>query len=254
MINRSRRLVFLGLAAVAFTPTVAVASPASPSHAVVAPRPGKFVAKHPLAPLRRLKAQGRVDARDLVKLLGEKNASTAGHARRVGHYAKLIAKELGFSKRHVAQVQRYGFLHDMGKLLTPNTVLNKPGRLTEREFKVMRHHTDRGAAILRATLSQDSAENRMAVKVAKYHHKRPDGKGYPANPMAKKVPLEAKIVAVADVYDAMTSQRSYNVPKTKAQAISVLRAIAGTQLNAKVVKAFLRVAKRLPESNGQVAK
>lgn len=199
-----------------------------------------------------------VKAKTLLKKLERKNPYAAGHSRRVGSYAKLIALELGLSKLRAAQMERYGVLHDMGKMLVPNALLDKPGKLNDRQWRKMQRHSDAGGALLARVLSRHP-QNQLAILVAQLHHQRVDGKPAPnAKPAtgkrkvkAQPLPLEARIVAVADVYDAMTSQRSYNVPKSKSEAIAVLRSIAGTQLDRQVVDAFIKVAKRLPEPNAR---
>ncbi len=138
---------------------------------------------------------GAVDAKD---------SYTNGHSSRVAHYSKLIAEKYGMSEEEQDNIYIIALLHDVGKIGVPDGIITKPSRLTDEEFDIIKTHTTKGAAIL-----ENIAEFPMLSIGAKCHHERYDGRGYPDGISGGEIPLEARIIAVADSYDAMTSNRSY---------------------------------------------
>jgi putative nucleotidyltransferase with HDIG domain len=170
---------------------------------------------------------------DLSALLEARDRFTYGHSLRVTRHAERIAAELGLPADEIARVRTAAALHDVGKLHTPRTILNKPGRLTEEEFAVIRRHPGEGADL--AGSVRDAAITRMI----RHHHERLDGAGYPDGLSGRAIPLGARIIAVADTFDAMTSNRAYRRASSHKRALDVLRQEAGKQLDADAVAAFV---------------
>lgn len=140
----------------------------------------------------------------LSEAVDAKDRYTSGHSKRVAEYSKIIAERIGKSKIEQEMIYRAGLLHDVGKIRIPIDIINKPGRLTDEEYDLIKIHPVTGYHILR----EIPEHNDMAI-AAKYHHERYDGKGYPNGLIGENIPEMARILAVADSYDAMTSNRSY---------------------------------------------
>jgi diguanylate cyclase (GGDEF)-like protein len=175
-------------------------------------------------------AERRVSS--LIGLAG--SMDTAEHSQMVGRYSKLIAVEMGLGKELVERVQLAGVLHDIGKIGVADAIVNKPGALTEAEWAEMQKHPEFGARMLERAELWDIAEWVLA------HHERPDGKGYPLGLTKDDIALEARIVAVADAYEAMTTNRVYRPSIGHTAARAELRRGAGTQFDERVVEAFLK--------------
>ncbi len=177
---------------------------------------------------------------ELSALLEARDSYTYGHSQRVTRHAERIARAMGLSDADVAKVRTAAALHDVGKLHTPRDILNKPGRLTHEEFEVIRRHPGDGAAM--ATGLGDP----MIVAMIRHHHERLDGAGYPAGLAGEEIPIGARIIAVADTFDAMTSNRAYRRASSHKRALDVLREEAGKQLDADAVAGFLAYYRGLP--------
>ena len=175
----------------------------------------------------------------LTKAVDAKDRYTSGHSSRVAYYSRLLAGELGMSKDEQDDIYKMGLLHDIGKIGVPRRIINKPGRLTDEEFSVMRSHPVIGSVILsRITIMPEIS------KGARWHHERPDGKGYPDRLKSGDIPFEAKIIAVADSYDAMTSYRSYrDVMKQEDVREQIVKG-RGTQFDSKVADAMIALIDR----------
>ncbi|HEX5145659.1 MAG TPA: HD-GYP domain-containing protein, partial [Conexibacter sp.] len=178
---------------------------------------------------------------DLAEAVDVRFSGSARHSETVGRYAELMARELGLSERRVGRVRLAGLLHDVGKVGVPDAILRKPGKLTPAERAVILRHPELGAQIL----EHPSLGDVQAWVVA--HHERPDGTGYPHGLSGDELPLEARIVAVADAYEAMTSDRSYRDAIGHRRARAELTRHAGRQFDAGVVAAFLAVLDREAE-------
>jgi diguanylate cyclase (GGDEF)-like protein/putative nucleotidyltransferase with HDIG domain len=178
---------------------------------------------------------------DLAEAVDVRFSGSARHSETVGRYAELMARELGLSERRVGRVRLAGLLHDVGKVGVPDAILRKPSALTDEERATIRRHPELGAQILE---HPSLADVQAWVRA---HHERPDGGGYPHGLSGDALPLEARIVAIADAYEAMTSDRSYRDAIGHRRAREELRRHAGTQFDADVVAAFLAVLDREAE-------
>jgi diguanylate cyclase (GGDEF)-like protein/putative nucleotidyltransferase with HDIG domain len=170
---------------------------------------------------------------DLAEAVDLGFSGSARHSETVGRYAEMMARELGFSEQRISRVRLAGMLHDIGKVGVPGSILSKSDELTPEEFEIIRRHPELGAQILQHPSLADVSEWVGA------HHERPDGRGYPLGLSDGEIALEARIVAVADAYEAMTSDRSYRSSMTHAAACAELERCAGTQFDPRVVEALL---------------
>jgi diguanylate cyclase (GGDEF)-like protein/putative nucleotidyltransferase with HDIG domain len=183
----------------------------------------------------------------LTEVLDIRDAGTAVHSQTVGRYADMIARELGLSEELVDRIRLAGVLHDVGKIAVPDTVLSKPGPLTDDEYEQMKKHPEVGALIV------DGADLKDVALWVMAHHERPDGRGYPHGLSGDEIPLEARILAVADAYEAMTVDRVYRKALPVDQAREELRRCAGSQFDARVVEVFLDALDRDDERLGLAA-
>ena len=174
----------------------------------------------------------------LAETLDMRDAGTARHSETVGRYAKLIATELRMSDREIERVHLAGMLHDIGKIGISDTILQKPGALTASEWDEMRKHPELGARIL------DGANLEDISAWVRSHHERPDGRGYPLGLSDDEIAVEAKILAVADSYEAMTADRVYRLGMSHADARAELSRCTGAQFDPRVVHAFLTALAR----------
>jgi diguanylate cyclase (GGDEF)-like protein len=178
----------------------------------------------------------------LTEELDIRDAGTANHSRTVGRYCALIAEQLGLPADRVERIEMAGRLHDIGKIGVPNAVLQKPAALGAREMAQVRTHPEFGGEVLAGRGLEDLRSWVMA------HHERPDGKGYPAGLTDEEIPLEAKIIAVADAFEAMTADRVYRSGiGTKAARVELLRC-SGSQFDPRVVAAFMVVLDGLEQT------
>ena len=174
--------------------------------------------------------------KSLALAIDAKDQYTHQHILRVQRYAVAIAKHMGLTGAELEGVNTGALLHDIGKLGVPEYVLLKPGRLTDEEFAKIKKHPEIGAAIL------DPVEFPWPVlPVVKYHHEKWDGTGYPEGLAGEAIPRTARILAVADVYDALTSSRSYRTAWTHEKALAVIKKDAGTHFDVVVVDAFVEI-------------
>ena len=188
----------------------------------------------------------------LTRLAEGRDAETAGHIDRVCAYTQLLARSLGGAKRkrpggpplnddYIRRLGEAAALHDIGKTDVPDAILQKPGRLTDLEVLVMRRHTTRGAEALEQSLADhpDAAFRDLAVEIAATHHERWDGRGYPSRLARTDIPLAGRIVALADVYDALTSRRVYKDAFPHGEARRLILEGRATHFDPAVVDAFL---------------
>jgi HD-GYP domain-containing protein (c-di-GMP phosphodiesterase class II) len=175
----------------------------------------------------------------LANALEAKDEYTRGHSDRVAALARRLALEAGLSVRQADVIAQSGLLHDLGKIGVPEHILRKPGALSEEEWAVMRRHPVTGSQIV-APL-ECFAEGALIVR---HHHERQDGSGYPDGLAGETIPLGARVVAVADVYDALTSPRPYRPALTRAEALERLSAEAGRTLDARLTRLFTDMVAR----------
>lgn len=173
----------------------------------------------------------------LMSALDARDRETEGHSIRVSRLASMLAVKVGLSGPHLKALERGALLHDIGKIGISDTILHKPGKLTEDEWKIMRVHPDIGTRIVeRIPFLQE------AVPVIRYHHERWDGSGYPLGLKELEIPIQARIFAIADVFDALTSKRSYRSKSSPEEAVQYMYEQAGILFDPEIVAAL----KQLP--------
>ena len=183
----------------------------------------------------------------LARALEAKDAYTRGHSIRVSRYAVATARRMGFQGALLDGIRLGGELHDIGKIGTRESVLHKPGSLTAEEFRQISEHPILGERML-SPLARESPD---VLRIVRSHHERLDGRGFPDGLRGERIPVEARIVAVADAFDAMTTRRPYRESRPPEQAMAELRRVAGTQLDPEAVEAFVAAhphPERLPLS------
>jgi putative nucleotidyltransferase with HDIG domain len=181
-----------------------------------------------LSPSRQAELLERLSA-----ALEARDPYTHGHSRRVTRYSEAIARGMGLTRAQVAKVRTAAAVHDVGKIRTPRDVLNKPGRLTDDEFAAVKRHPVDGAELVACMGDPE------LTAMVRHHHERLDGRGYPDGLGAAEIPLGARIIAVADTFDAITSTRPYRAGGSHKLALDILRKEAGSQLDPAAVGAFL---------------
>jgi len=165
-----------------------------------------------------------------------KSKWTKGHSERVTHYAVAIAKEMGLSEKDIETLRIAALLHDVGKIGTYDVILDKPGRLNDEELKLIKMHPAKGEEILRPIKQLQDI-----LPIIRHHHERIDGKGYPDGLKGEEIPLLPRVIAVADSFDSMTSDRPYRPAPSREYAMSELKKYSGIQFDPQAVEAFLRI-------------
>lgn len=179
----------------------------------------------------------------LARVIDAKDHYTIGHSFRVAAYAKGMAKRLGFSYNEAEQLYFAGLIHDVGKIGISESIIAKPGKLTDQEFEIIKSHPALGGNILKGI-----KQFKVFEKVARNHHERYDGTGYPDKLKGEDIPYEARIVTVCDTFDAMTSDRSYRKALTDEKAIQELIDCSGTQFDPELVKVFIEIYNSFPDT------
>jgi putative nucleotidyltransferase with HDIG domain len=182
----------------------------------------------------RLKELFLEGVQTLVHALDAKDPYTKGHSSRVSHYAERIASRMGFSGQALEDIRLGAELHDIGKIGTRESVLRKPGPLTADEFSHITEHTVLGERIL----SPLARANPVVLSIVRSHHERVDGAGFPDRLDQNRIPWAARIVAVADAFDAMTTDRSYRTSLSPETAVDELQSASGSHFDPEVVRAF----------------
>jgi response regulator RpfG family c-di-GMP phosphodiesterase len=185
----------------------------------------------------------------LAKLAEYRDEGTGTHLERIREYARLLAEELAklpryrehIDQRYIEDIYQSAILHDIGKVGIPDAVLLKPGELTDEEFEIIKCHTRFGGDAITAIQSQIEGRSFLNIgrEIAYNHHEKWDGSGYPRGLHGADIPLAARIVAVADVYDALTTQRFYKEAFSHAKALQIISSLKGTHFDPEVVDAFL---------------
>ena len=186
----------------------------------------------------------RATVRAFAAAIDIKDKYTQGHSERVGRYSEIIAREMGWAEEEVEGIQIAGYLHDVGKLVVDRDIINAPYKINAKESSELNRHPAAGYEIL-APINHPYADIPL---MAKYHHERLDGRGYPEGLVDEQIPLGAKIVSLADSFDAMTTDRPYRRRRSFEDVVRDLRENSGKQFDGKVVTAFARAI--LKEVNG----
>ncbi len=184
----------------------------------------------------------------IAKTVDAKDENTSQHSQRVSEYSVLIAKELGFTKDECENIRKAALLHDIGKISIPDKILNKPAKLDDAEYSIMKTHVENGAEILKDFTLVDHV-----VEGALYHHERYDGSGYTHGLKGADIPLYGRIIGVADAFDAMTQNRVYRKSLSMDKVIGELKAGRGTQFDPEIADIMLRLVeegKVRPDSGG----
>lgn len=185
--------------------------------------------------------------RSTSTLAQHRDFETGAHLDRMAHYARLIAKQIapqyGFDDHMVEHIFLFAPLHDIGKIGVPDNILLKPGKLSHAEFETMKKHPERGAEIIDTLLEHFGLNglnhSELLRNIALYHHESMNGKGYPYGLKGEEIPIEARIAAVADVFDALTSHRPYKAAWSNEEAFELLETLAGDALDADCVQALI---------------
>jgi len=177
----------------------------------------------------------------LVTISEFRDIDTGAHVRRMGRYAEALARALGWDNEAVRQLRLAAPMHDVGKIAVPDRILLKPGRLSPEEFEEIKRHAEVGAAILSGS---DAPLLEMAREIARGHHERWDGRGYPRGLSRTSIPAAARLVAVVDVYDALTHDRVYRRAMDEDDALELMREGRGTHFDPGMFDAFMKI---LPE-------
>jgi len=175
----------------------------------------------------------------LTSALDQRDRVTEGHSRRVTDLSLIVARELGIQGDELLDIERAAILHDIGKLAVPDAILSKPGPLTPDEWMEMRRHPDVGCQMVR-----DVPFLSCAADIIRGHHERLDGTGYPRNLKGEEIPIGARIFAVVDAYDAMTSDRPYRLALSHEEALAEIRRETGTQFDPVVVVTFFAAVRK----------
>ncbi len=184
----------------------------------------------------------------LATVVEERDEDTGGHIQRTEEYVAKLTVRMKKQERYARLTEEYyrcvilaAPMHDIGKIKIPDVILDKPGRLDEAEFEIMKKHAAYGAEIIRKTMRNVEEKDyfEIACNIARHHHERYDGTGYPDGLKGEDIPLEARIMALADVYDALISERVYKPAFSKEKARSILQEGSGTQFDPHLVPLFL---------------
>ena len=182
---------------------------------------------------------------------------TGEHVRRTSAYVELIAKKAqkeGFYKNILTDnfinlLEKAAPMHDIGKIVIPDSILKKPGKLTSEEFEEIKRHTTEGGRIVHEVLGENEEPEyvNIASDVATFHHEKWDGSGYPYHKKGEDIPLSARIMAIADVYDALVSPRCYKLPMSPEEAFKIISESSGSHFDPILAELFLALRKPVEE-------
>lgn len=191
---------------------------------------------HEMALMKQQIQMGNETIIAIAKAVDAKDERTSQHSLRVSQYSEMIARELGFDEQECVNLRRAALMHDIGKIGIPDNILNKPARLTDEEYAVMKSHVTRGAEILKDFTLIDHV-----VEGARFHHERYDGRGYPDGLAGEQIPLYGRIIGVADAFDAMTANRVYRKQMDFDYVLNEMKKGRGTQFDPQIVDIMLRL-------------
>jgi putative two-component system response regulator len=196
----------------------------------------------------------------IANMVENRDKVTGGHIDRTQKYLTILVNELIRSDIYTEEISSWNLeellpsaqLHDVGKIAISDLILNKPEKLTDGEFEIIKKHCEAGERIIEGIINKAKEDGFLihAKRFAGYHHERWDGTGYPRRIAKEEIPLEARIMAIADVYDALVSERPYKKPLTHEQAIEIIKKDSGTHFDPIIVDAFLKVANDFVEYAG----
>jgi putative nucleotidyltransferase with HDIG domain len=175
--------------------------------------------------------------KSLASAIDAKDEYTRHHSTRVTDFSLKLAAKMGFSEKELGDLELAALLHDVGKIAVPELILNKPGKLTDEEFKLIKEHPARGESILSPVI-----ELKEIGRVVRSHHERYDGTGYPDRLKGQEIPIGARIMTIADTYDSITSERPYRKAASHRYAVKEIISCSGTQFDPEVVGHFLEIA------------
>lgn len=179
----------------------------------------------------------------LARMVEAKDQNTGDHCSRLAHISVVLGQALGLEAEYLTALRRGGILHDIGKLGIPDSILLKPGKLTEEEWLVMRRHTEIGARMV-----EDLKSMRLTVPIIRHHHERWDGTGYPDGLAGKNIPLLARIFQIADIYDALINERPYKPALSREQVILILEEEAAKGWrDPELTAVFVDILRRRPQ-------
>ena len=191
----------------------------------------------------------------MADMVESRDSNTGYHILKTADYVKIILEALkkkGYysdklTPKYISDVEMSAPLHDIGKINIPDSVLNKPGKLTDEEYEIMKGHTTAGKKIMEKAIETVQGENYLkeARNMAAYHHEKWDGSGYPEGLKGPVIPLSARIMAVADVFDALTAKRVYKEPMSYEKAMSIIEEGSGTHFDPKIVEVFVESEKEV---------
>ena len=193
----------------------------------------------------------------MASVVESRDNSTGGHINRTSSVVRIFARKLrtmpeimeqfGLNERFLHNVTKAAPMHDLGKIAVDDVILRKPGRFTDEEYAVMKKHPAEGAKVLKKVLNEvdDTDFTQIAFNIANYHHERYDGKGYPEGRVGEEIPVEARIMALADVFDALVSKRCYKEAFTFDQAFSIIEEGLGSQFDPVLGKVFMECRREL---------
>ena len=171
--------------------------------------------------------------KSLVHAIEAKDWYTRGHSERVNSYCMMIADKMNIDEEGKKALHWASILHDIGKIAIPESILNKPARLSDEEYNIIKKHPEKGYEIL-----QPIEQLRDSLPGILCHHERFDGKGYPEGLEGENIPFSGRVIAVADTFDAITSDRAYRAAKKQEEAMVIINEVAGSQLDPVIVKVF----------------
>ncbi len=199
-----------------------------------------------------------------ANLIENRDNSTGGHVKRTSLYVKLIAEQLRDSRQfkeiltkdYINNLVKAAPMHDIGKIAVPDAILQKPGKLTEEEFAIMKLHSEKGGEIIQETFQNLGSEDfrKMAYHVARYHHEKWNGKGYPEGLKRKDIPLSARIMAVADVFDAVSEKRCYRDAMPLEKCFVIIEQGSGQDFDPLIVEAFMNIRDKVEQVYGEIAR
>ncbi|MBP5231731.1 MAG: HD domain-containing protein, partial [Clostridia bacterium] len=186
----------------------------------------------------------------MATVVEERDENTGGHIHRTENHVRAMIERMRRDPAYAHLTETYcsnvilaAPMHDIGKIRIPDAILNKPGKLTPDEYEIMKNHSEYGAEIIRKTMEDIEEEDyfEVACNIAKYHHERYDGSGYPCGLKGEEIPLEARIMALADTYDALISDRVYKKAFSPEVSRRIIEENRGTQFDPKLTDIFLSI-------------